>query len=153
MAQLQRENLPSGRPSDKVCATYKTMNDLVDVNIAAGLLKPITRSSRGEQISTASPPLQSRHVRAFVLPNGSPALELCPHRCSVSHDSTCLQNCTDGLTGRMCLNPISISDLKKKKKLVSNSGTGCTNFNQILIVGIGEEVGVGCKSNPRSDSF
>ena len=34
---------------------------------------------------------------------------LCPYRFSISRDSTCLQNGTDGLDGRTCLISIRIS--------------------------------------------
>ena len=64
----------------------------------------------GAQIQTPSPPLQNRHVPAFILSTGNPTLELCPHRCFVNIDSSCFQNCTDRLDGTICLITIRISD-------------------------------------------
>ena len=50
VAQLQLENLlQSKRMSDKVLHDVQIMNGLVDINPAAGLLKPRNRSSRGHQ--------------------------------------------------------------------------------------------------------
>ena len=79
--------------------------------------KPICRSAgaqvlqlQGAQIPTPCPSLQNRHVPAFVLPISNLTLELYPHRCSTSRDSTSLQNCTDRLDGRKCLTVIRISD-------------------------------------------
>ena len=111
VAQLQLGNLQSGRTSGKVCRMYKTMTSLVDVNSAAGLLEPRNSSSRRVRIPTPSPPPQNRHAPAFLLSIGNPTLELCPHRCSVSRDSTCPQNCTEQLDGRTCLLTIRISDI------------------------------------------
>ena len=69
---------------------------------------------QGAQIPTSLPPLENRSVPAFLLPIGIPTVELCPYRCSISRDSTCLQIGTDRLDGSTCLVTIRISDLKKK---------------------------------------
>ena len=113
LAQPQTENLPSRSTSDKVCTTYKIMKGLADVNPAAGLLESRHHSSRRVQIPAPSPP-PHHHSRtdipAFVLPIRRPTLEPCPCWCSVSSDSSCRRNCSDGLYGRTCLNAIRISD-------------------------------------------
>ena len=62
---------------------------------------------QGAQIPSL--PLQDRHVPAFLPPIGNLSLKLCLHRCSIRRDSTCLQNCTDGLDGKTCLITITIS--------------------------------------------
>ena len=103
VVHLQLENLQSRRMSDKVCMMYTIMNGLVDVNPAAGLLEPRNHSSREHKYQLQVPHSRTRWVPTFLLPMSNPTLELCPHRCSISSDSTCLQSCTDELAGRTCL--------------------------------------------------
>ena len=108
VAQLQLENLQFWRTSDKVCMMDKIMNCQ---------RKPWRKCAQAQklqlqeaQIATPSLSLQNRHVPVFILPIGDPTLELCPHKCAISCDSTGLQNCTDGLDGRRCLIAIRIND-------------------------------------------
>ena len=98
-AQLQLKNLQSSRMSDKVCMMYKIMNGFVNI-------EPCCRSARGQkpqlqgaQMPTPKSPTQEQTCTCILIPIRNPALEICPHRWSISHDSTCLQICTDRMDG------------------------------------------------------
>ena len=87
---------------------------------------------QGAQIP--SPPHKNRHTPAFRLPISNQTLELCPHGCSISRDSTCLQNCTARLDGRMCQITIRISDVVFFLNLFLTLSLTEQNFNQLLIL-------------------
>ena len=60
----------------------------------------------------------------------NPTLELCPHRCSISCDSTCFQNSADRLDGRTYLITISITQWFLNQFLTLSLNE---HFNQLLI--------------------
>ena len=117
MVHVLKYLCPGGSaPARKPEVHEKVRQDLHDVqnHERSCQRKPCCRSARaqkpqleGTQIPTPSPPLQNRHT--CIPPISNPTLELCPHRCSISRDSACLQNCTVGLDGRTCLIVIRIS--------------------------------------------
>ena len=108
---------------------YKIMDRLVNIIPTAGLLEPRNHSSRGHKYQLQVPKLQNRQMPAFILPISNSTLELCPHRCSISQDSACLQNCTNRLNGRMCLIAIGISEFSNLFLTVSLTKQFFSAFN------------------------
>ena len=99
VAQLQLENLPSRRTSDRVNMMYTIINGLVDVDSAA-LLEPSNRRSRGHQAKLQIPHSRT-YARSFFpssirLWNDVPVI---PCKCIINYIPTFIQVYTEGMDG------------------------------------------------------